>query len=154
MSRSRKILLVFIALAVLADFLPVTRDELSWWWVRSQNHADNYLDYLSDRPNGRHAAEARLAYDQRSWAETKRRQIRQAYTMATMATPTNAGTVADHRRELALKRDTFLWKQTTNGNTIASYNNYLQQYPEGLHAAEARQKRAVPGLPAGDANPQ
>jgi hypothetical protein len=54
MTRSRKVLLVIIALAVLADFLPVTREEFSWWWAQSHNHSADYLRYLSDWPAGRH----------------------------------------------------------------------------------------------------
>jgi hypothetical protein len=152
MSRSRKILLVIIFLALLADFLPATREELSWWWAKAQNHSDNYLDYLSDRPHGRHAFEAKLAYDQRVWAETKRAQIREAYALAYATSSTNAAAASAHRHELAVKRDHFFWKQTTNANTVASYSNYLQQYPQGLHAAEAGQKMATPGLPAGEIN--
>jgi len=148
MSRSRKILLVIIALAVLADFLPVTRDELAWWWASSQKHSDDYLNYLSDWPNGRHVAEARIASFQRLRAETKRAAIRQAYTMVSMASATNAATVAARRLEKATKLDNFFWKKATDGNTVASYNNYLEQFPQGRHAAEARQKMAAPGLPA------
>ena len=53
MTRSRKVLLVMVALALLADFLPVTREELSWWWAESHDHASDYLRYLSDWPKGR-----------------------------------------------------------------------------------------------------
>ena len=142
MSRSRKVLLVLIALVVLADFLPVTREQFSWWWTRAQNQSDDYLNYLGAWPEGRHVAKARLAYDQRRWAETKRAQIQQAYMMAAMASHPDAAAAAAKTRERALRQDNFLWKETTTEGTLNSYQDYLQLFPYGTHAAEAQRKIA------------
>jgi hypothetical protein len=150
MTRSRKVLLLIIALAVLADFLPVTRDEFSWWWAQSRDHAADYLGYLSDWPKGRHVAEARVFCEQRQWAETKRAQIREAYAAVSH---TNSDTDAAYRLQRRTQRENFLWQQATNVNTVAIYNDYLRQFPQGLHAAEGRQKIEALGRPAPAANP-
>jgi len=149
MSGGRKVLLVIVALVVLARFLPVTRDEFSWWWVQSCNHSDDYLDYLSAWPEGRHATEARLFYQERHWAESKRARIRQAYAMASQA---NAKTEAAYRREQQMRRDDFFWKRASTANTPASYNDYLRQFPQGCHAAEARRKIPAFSHPAAGSN--
>lgn len=140
------------ALAVPVYFLPATRDELTWWWAESHGHSDNYLTYLSDWPEGRHAAGARLLCEQRRWAETKRAEIRTADTMALMASPSNADSEAKYRREKELRHDNFLWKQTTHENTLFSYRDYLNQYPSGLHSSEARQKIQALGGPPNQTN--
>ena len=140
------------ALAVTAWFLPLSRDELSWWCAQSHDYSVNYLHYLSDWPEGRHVVDARLFYQHRLWEETKRAQIRQAYTMASMASPTNSDTEAAYRREQVTRRDNFLWKKATNNNTPAIYLDYLTQYPEGRHADEARQKILALGQPATGTN--
>jgi hypothetical protein len=155
MTGSRKVLLVLAALAVTAYFLPVTRDELAWWWAQSHDHSDNYFRYLSDWPQGRHVVEARVCCHQRQWAESKRAEILQAATMATMASPPNSDTEAAYRRERATRRDNFFWKQATNLDTLASYHDYLNQFPAGRHAGAARQKIQSLGQPAaGTSAPQ
>jgi len=145
MTRSRKLLLVIIALVLLADFLPVTREELSWWWAKSHNHSANYSYYLSRWRNGRHAAEALVLFDVRQRAEMKRAQIRQAYVAAAQ---TKSDTDAAYLHEQRLRRDNFFWKQACFANTVDSYNDYLREFPQGNHAAEAHQKIRALGQPA------
>jgi hypothetical protein len=145
MTRSRKVLLIIAALAVPAYFLPITRDELAWWWAQSHGHSDSYLSYLSDWPQGRHAVEARLFCEERRRAETKMAQIR-------TATSTNPNTEAANRLEQRTRRDDFFWKRATRDNTIASYHDYLSQYPSGRHAAAARQKIQALGSQASKTN--
>jgi hypothetical protein len=137
MNRSRKLLLAIVALVVLADFLPVTREEFSWWWAQSHDHSADYLHYLSDWPKGRHVVAARTFFEERQRAELKRTQIRQAYLAASQV---KSNTDAANRREQRLRRDGFFWKQATTANTIESYNDYLREYPQGGYAAQARQK--------------
>ncbi len=150
MTGSRKVLLVIAALAVTAYFLPITRDEFSWWWATSHNHAANYLRYLSDWPKGRHVVEARLFCLERQRAETTRAGILQAETMSSMASPRNRDEEAAYVRERATRRDNFSWKRATNLDTLSSYHDYLNQFPAGQHAAEARQKLQSQGQPATD----
>lgn len=137
MTGSRKVLLAVVALALLADFLPVTRDELSWRRAESHDHAGDYLRYLSERPRGRHVAEAQTLYVQRQWAENKRALIRQAYQEAAA---TNSEAAAAYRKEQRGRQKEFLfWKGASVSNTVDSYKAYLRHYPNGQYAAQARQ---------------
>jgi hypothetical protein len=145
MTGSRKFLLVLAALAVPAYFLPLTRDELSWWWTQSHNHSDNYLHYLSDWPDGRHVVKAKELYERRLWTETTKAEI----SIASLA---NSESDAAYRRDQKMRRDNFFWKQASHADTIASYRDYLGQYPQGGHADEARQKIQALGQPANQTN--
>jgi hypothetical protein len=149
MTGSRKVLLVIVALALLADFLPVTRDELSWWWAESHDHSSDYLRYLSDRPHGRHAVQAAVLNVLRQQAETKRTLIRQAYQQAAA---TNSEAEAAYRKEQRQWQEAFFWKRATVSNTVDSYKAYLQQYPSGQHAAQARRLVETLGRGASSAN--
>jgi hypothetical protein len=137
MTGSRKVLLVMVVLALLANFLPVTRDELSWWWAESHDHASDYLRYLSDWPKGRHAAEARTMHVQRQWAENKRTLIRQAYQQAAS---TNSEAAAAYGKEERERQKEFLfWKGASVSNTVDSYKAYVRHYPNGQYSVQARQ---------------
>jgi hypothetical protein len=145
MTRSRKLLLVIIALAVLADFLPVTREEFSWWWAEMHDHSTNYQKYISVWPNGRHVAQARILIEERERSEATRAQIRQA-------TQTKFETDTAYRREQRARKDNFFWKQASTANTVESYNDYLREFPQGKYSAQARQNLQALGKPPGDAN--
>jgi hypothetical protein len=149
MTRSRKFLLVLIALVVLADFLPVTREEFSWWWAESRDHAADYSRYLSAWRDGRHVAAARILLEQRQRAELKRAEIRQAYLTASQ---TKSATDAASRREQRIRRDNFFWKRAITANTLESYNDYLREFPQGSYSAEARKIIQTLSQPAPDAN--
>jgi hypothetical protein len=149
MTRSRKLLLVIIALVLLADFLPVTHEEFSWLWAESRDHSANYLRYLSDWPKGRHATQARILVEERERAEIKRAQIRQAYAAASQA---KSDTDAAYRREQRLRRDNFFWKQASTANSVESYNDYLREFPQGLCSTQARQRIQALTHPATETN--
>jgi hypothetical protein len=74
--------------------------------------------------------------DERERTEAKRAQIRQAYLAATQTKPE-----ADpaYHREQQLRRDNFAWKLASTANTLDSYHQYLQQFPQGKYSAVARQ---------------
>jgi hypothetical protein len=122
---------------VLADFLPATREEISWWWAEAHDHSYNYLRYLSDWPRGRHVAEARVLVEERTRAETRRAQIRQANAAAAQV---KAETETASSHDLQSRRENFFWKQACTANTIESYNDYLREFPQGIYAAQARGK--------------
>jgi hypothetical protein len=149
MTRSRKLLLVIIALALLADFLPVTREEFSWWWTQSRNHSADYLHYLSDWPEGRHMAVARALFQDRLKAELKRAQIREAYMATSQA---KSDTDAASRREQRKRRDSFFWKKASTANTIEGYNDYLREFPQGGYSAQARKRIQVLSPPDTETN--
>jgi hypothetical protein len=65
---------------------------------------------------------------------------------------TNSDTDTAYRLEREKRRDNFLWKKATSENTIASYHDYLRQYPAGSHAGEASQKIHDLGQPPAKTN--
>jgi hypothetical protein len=138
-----------MALALLADFLPATREEISWWWAESHDHSYNYLRYLSDWPKGRHVAEARVLVEERQRYEAKRAQIRQAYAAVALG---KAESEPASPRELQTRRETFFWNKARQANTVESYNDYLHEFPNGAYAAQARNKIKALGQPAPDSN--
>jgi hypothetical protein len=136
MTRTRAIVLLFIVvIGTAAALLPMTRDQLSWWWAESHDHAADFMNYLAVWPNGRHAVEARLNYNQRRWIETEKAMIRQAYQEASHSSPEAD---AEYRREKRMRRDSFFWKAATSANTLQSYHDYLKQYPKGQFVRQAR----------------
>jgi hypothetical protein len=138
MTRARIIVLVgLVASAAVVLLVPATRDGLDWYWAETQDQAPDYLRYLSEWPKGRHANEAKMRYEQRQWASTKRALILQAYQQ-TSRTNTSPDADAAYRRERRLRRENLFWRQATNANTLTSYQDYLQRYPRGQFVAKAR----------------
>ena len=136
MTRIRAVVLLFIALIVaVAAPVPATRDELSWWWADMHDHSADFMNYLDAWPKGRHAAEARLKYNQRHWVETEKAMIHQAYQDTAHANPEADN---EYRRQQHMRREAFFWKQATNANTLESYQGYLRQFPRGQFTRQAR----------------
>jgi hypothetical protein len=138
MTRARVIVLAgLVTVAGVELLVPAARDEVAWYWAEFQDQAPNYMDYLADWPKGRHANEARIRSEQRQWAATKRALIREAYQQTLH---TNASSDADlaYGRERGLRREVLFWRQATNANTVASYKDYVQQYPRGQFVTNAR----------------
>ena len=141
----KTVFLGFIVLAVVVCSLPITRDELDWRWAESRDQADDFMRYSTDWPHGRHAAEARLRYDQRVWAETKKAMIREAYKKTPVARTNSAV-----RLERLSRLEHFFWNEVTNANTAESYQDYLYRYPSGQFAPQARRHiLALGAQPAG-----
>jgi hypothetical protein len=136
MTRARLIVLVCLAAVVAAALLiPATRDELAWYWTESQDQAGDYMRYLSEWPKGHHVTEAKMRYEQRQWAATKRALILQAYQQSLRTNSPDADPA--YRNERRLRREVLFWRQATNANTVTSYEDYLRQYPKGQFVAKA-----------------
>jgi hypothetical protein len=152
MSRARAAVLLFlIVIAATVALLPVVRDELSWWWAESRDHAADFVTYVEVWPNGRHVNEARLKYKQRQWVETEKAMIHQAYQEASHASP---DADAEYRKQKRLRRESFFWKAATNTDTLQSYQDYVTQFPQGQFARQARARiatlsRESPAIPGG-----
>jgi hypothetical protein len=128
----------FLGIVILLGLLfalPPMRDELDWCWVESRDQATDYMRYLDDWPKGRHIAEARQRYEQRTWADTKRAMISEALKK-------HAASKSDPEaiREKKARKERFFWKQVTVENTVVSYQDYLQRYPFGEFADQARRQ--------------
>ncbi len=127
-------------LAVVAFFalllaFPATRDELDWCWTAFRDQTADYMRYYSEWPEGLHAVEARLRYEQRTWSDTKKAMINEALKKISAAKSD-----PEAAKERRARREHFFWKQVTNENTVVSYNDYLQRYPAGEFTNEARRR--------------
>jgi hypothetical protein len=146
-SKQNAILLGIIVVLALLFALPATRDELDWRWTQSRDQEADYMQYLTDWPKGRHIAEARLRYEQRTWIDAKKAMINEAIKQNKME---KSDPEAQQERRQRLER--FFWKQVTNENTVVSYQDYLLRYPNGDFAAEARRQIESGSKPASGGN--
>jgi hypothetical protein len=127
--------LAVVAFLALLFALPATRDELDWYWTESRDQAADYMRYYTDWPKGWHTVEARLRYEQRAWSDTKRAMINEA-----LKKNSTAKSDPEAIKERRVRKERFFWKEVTVENTIVSYNDYLQRYPAGEFADQARRR--------------
>jgi hypothetical protein len=137
----RTVLLGFIIFLGVVYALPVTRDELDWHWADANDQAVDFMRYYTEWPHGRHAAEAHRRYDQRAWEDTKKAMIREAYKQNAQ-TRTNTTSIEEKQARM----EQFFWKEVSNANTVDSYLDYLNRYPHGRFASQARQRMATLNL--------
>jgi hypothetical protein len=133
--KKKAVFLGVIALLALLFALPATRDELDWFWTESRDQASDYAQYNTDWPKGRHIAEAKLRYEQRTWSDTKQAMIADA-----LKKHSTAQSDPEARKERRARQERFFWKEVTNENTIFMYQDYLQRYPVGEFADQARHR--------------
>ncbi|MCZ0960944.1 peptidoglycan-binding domain-containing protein [Paracoccus benzoatiresistens] len=74
-----------------------------------------------------------------------RKMLSAAFVAATLTTPVQAQDLGDivggvARQYLQQEQDRAAFAQAQSQNTIRGYQSYLQQFPSGLYAAEARQQ--------------
>jgi hypothetical protein len=131
----KEIFLGIIVFLALIFALPATRDELDWRWTESRDQATDYMQYYTDWPKGRHTAEAKLCYKERTWSDTKRAMINEAIKKHSAAKSS-----PEARKERRARLERFFWKEVTNENTVLSYKDYLLRYPAGQFAAQARRQ--------------
>jgi hypothetical protein len=124
-----------VILLALIFTLPAARQELDWRWTESHDQAADYMRYLTDWPSGRHTAEAKARYEQRTWNDTKRAMINEALKKHAEGKPD-----PEVIKEKKVRQERFFWKQAALENTVVSYNDYLQRYPAGEFAVEAHRK--------------
>jgi formylglycine-generating enzyme required for sulfatase activity len=135
-------------------------DERAWVQAKATNTEAAYQDYVSRYPQGLHAGEARqalAAFEQRrkadedAWARAKGGNTEAAYRDYIKANP-GGRFVADAQREIERLRaearlarereleriETDTWARAKAAGTEAGYQAYLDRYPQGRFAAEAR----------------
>jgi formylglycine-generating enzyme required for sulfatase activity/serine/threonine protein kinase len=92
------------------------RDEEAWQRAQQTNTPTGYADYLKN-PQGKYRTQAQAKKDE---LEAKEKQEREA-------------------RE----KDLVAWQTAHGAKTIASYDQYLRDYPDGLYAGQARTNKAA-----------
>jgi len=129
---------ILIAVLGLLAAMPAVRDEFAWWRAALEDSPPEYELYFTDWPNGLHVGDARLRYKALTWDDTKRAMIADAIKKhATEQSNPEARNERKQRMEL------LWWKQVTNQNTLFGYQDYLQHYPQGAHAAEVQRRIAI-----------
>lgn len=71
-----------------------------------------------------------------------------------IANCSDAAKCPDLARLLNKAKDDDAWKTATSANTKAAYRKYLEKYPNGRHAADARKKIAPPPPPVNTTPPK
>lgn len=133
--KKKAAVLAVVAIVALLFVLPATRDELEWYWAQWRNQATDYMRYYTDWPKGWHAGEAKIRYEQRTWDDTKKALINEALKQIS-----TAKSDPEAIKERRVRKEHFFWKQVSVENTIVSYTDYLQRYPAGEFADQARQR--------------
>lgn len=107
-------------------------DEL-WKAAAASGQASDYRAYLREYPNGRYAAAAhtQLARSQPSERDSVRDVPPGPPAMTTMPASTPR-----------LSAEEELWRSTTVNDTVAAYEAYLNQFPDGRNADSAKAKLA------------
>jgi formylglycine-generating enzyme required for sulfatase activity/serine/threonine protein kinase len=96
-------------------------DERSWQELAAENSIPAYEDYLEIFPDGIHQAEALQRIEAIMRAEAKRERLLLA-------------------RE---KREKLDWERASNTRTIAAFDQYINDWPAGLHIEEAKRIRRL-----------
>jgi uncharacterized caspase-like protein len=99
------------------------RAEAQKYWVRIRDRKDPALfeDFIREYPDDDHVAEAR----------DKVRRLNDELAAAQQK----------QQAEIKRQRDETSWKFAARNNTRSAFENYLEEFPQGLHAAEARATR-------------
>jgi hypothetical protein len=131
--KATKIIGVAVLILIGVGLLPPTRDALKWHFASSGDKTQDYAEYLAAWPDGRHAAEARSRYDERSWADAQAGKTLESYRHYEQTHP--SGT---HLAEARTRIEDLTWQQSTNTDSIQSLEAYLKSYDTGRFAAAAR----------------
>jgi len=96
-------------------------DEKSWQELSAEDSVPAYEDYLEVFPLGKHQAEALQRIDAIQQAEAKKERER----------------LEQERLEKAA------WEKATSARSIASFEQYIAEWPAGLHIEEAQRLRRL-----------
>ena len=96
-------------------------DEKAWQELSAEDSVPAYEDYLEVFPDGIHQTEALQRIDAIKTAEAKTERERLA-------------------RE---KREAAAWEEASQARTIAAYDQYIADWPAGLHIEEAKRVRRL-----------
>jgi formylglycine-generating enzyme required for sulfatase activity len=96
-------------------------DERAWAALSAEDSAPAYEDYLEQFPNGIHQAEALQRLEEMSQATAR----------------------AEREKKERERRDNDAWEAARAAGTLAAIENYVSEWPTGMHIGEAQDLRRL-----------
>ncbi|WP_127563043.1 serine/threonine-protein kinase [Nioella ostreopsis] len=139
--------------------LEIERDDAAWSQAVLRDSVDGYETYILSFPNGSHADEAeqalaalnaeaeseleaaRLADDDAAWANAVAENSWSSYMAYRSARPDGRHSDEAFRRATDLSLEA--WQDVAGADTIASYRDYIDEYPGSIREGEARARLAA-----------
>ena len=121
-------------------------DDAAWDKAAAHDSIDSYRAYLAEFPSGRHSGDAnevscRLEADRAAWIKAKTAGRIADFDAYLAVQPT--GKYRDEARQLIdqiIHTDETEWQKAKKRNSFTAYRNYLKNFPEGLHRADAYER--------------
>lgn len=118
--------------------LACSSSQADWDQATAQGTAAAYQAFLNEDPNDPHAAEARqrmqTIQDGESWVTAQTANSVASYQQYIAAEPNGADVQEAHNQIMALQR----WQEAKNAGTSTALQDFLQKYPQGSEADQAR----------------
>ena len=147
---------------------PQSEDEKAWVRALEKDTLEGYREYLESYPTGRFAANAQAEidrYDDEAWATAETRNTVAGYDRYIEAWP--EGQYVSRARELRdalvaeaeareadarerAAREASDWTTAASTDTVAAYQTYLRQHPNGRNVEEAQRRIAAKQASAAD----
>lgn len=126
---------MLIVAAVALAIVPTTRDEIHWRWASHKDETANYKSYVETWPDGRHAAEAKVRYDEQAWADAQAANTVQGFERYVQ--------IHGDGRYVPQANDnieSLHWKEATTTNTVRGFQHYIQFHDDGKRVREAKDR--------------
>jgi hypothetical protein len=117
------------------------REPSAWRAAEASGQAADFEAYLSDHPEGEHAALARERLDDLAWAGVEAAGDRSGVQGYLDANPEGRHADAAHKRLEAID-----WAAAADAHDAAAYQTFADAYPASTHAEGARRLAALVGL--------
>jgi hypothetical protein len=103
--------------------------------------------YVKAWPEGRHAAEAQMRFDERSWADAQAANTIRSYRGYIAAHPQGRYVQEAHNKAAALRSDDAPFEAALKSGTAVSLKQFLQDFPG--HQKEANAQQAIKDITEG-----
>ncbi len=124
---------VLVVAALGLAIIPTTRDEIHWRWASHKNETASYESYVKTWPDGRHAAEAQMRYDERGWTDARAANSVQGFERYVQL-----HAEGKHVSEAKDNIESLHWQEATGANTVQGFGRYVQLHAEGKHVTKAK----------------
>ena len=130
---------VLVVAALALAIIPTTRDEIHWRWASHKDETASYESYVKTWPEGRHAGEAQMRYDEHGWAEAKAANTVQGFEQYVQLHAEGKHVTEAKGKATALRTDQVPYDAALRRGTEASLKTFLVDFPGHVKQAEAQQ---------------